>query len=127
MCNIRRLSPLAMNAATYRPPPATDAATRRPSPATFPAKKKKDRSGHWGWPRSTPTARGRDPATLSGHICLREPKKKKKDPATGGGRDPPLAAWGGRNPPQRPGGERSGYPRWPFLSLRRNKKKIRQA
>jgi hypothetical protein len=42
-------------------------------------KKEEERFGHWGWPRSTPTARGRDPATLSGPICLSdEPAKKKK-------------------------------------------------
>jgi hypothetical protein len=48
----------------------------------FPAnkkKKKKDRSGHWGWPRSTTTAKGRDLATPSGHFCLSdEPKKIRR-------------------------------------------------
>jgi hypothetical protein len=57
-------------------------------------KKKIDRSGYWGWLRSTPSGLGvaainsngqgeRDPATPSGQFCPSgEPKKKKKDPAS---------------------------------------------
>jgi hypothetical protein len=47
----RRLPPpTAPSGEQTSPPP--------PSPATFRREKKKKRSGHWGWPQSTPTARG---------------------------------------------------------------------
>jgi hypothetical protein len=54
-----------------------DAATHCCPP---PIKKKKDRSGHWRWPRSIPTARGREiwPPLMAIFVSDKPKKKKKK-------------------------------------------------
>jgi hypothetical protein len=44
--------------------------------------KKKKRTDHWGWPRSTPTARGREIRPPPVAIFVSPVKKKKRNPAT---------------------------------------------
>jgi hypothetical protein len=77
------------------PPPAMDAATYRHSP-----------------PTSGDGRRHPPPPTFGDFSSEKKKRKKKID----------LAIEGGCDPPQRPGGE-IRPPRWPFLSLRRTKKK----
>jgi hypothetical protein len=56
------------------------------------------------------------PTTLFGDFSCKKKKKKKKI-------DRSRATGGDRYPPQRLGGQRSGHPHWPFLSLVNPKKK----
>jgi hypothetical protein len=44
--------------------------------------KKKKKIGHWGWPQSTPTVRGKEIRRPLVAIFVSLANKKKKDPAT---------------------------------------------